>query len=898
MLLKNLKRFSFVVMMAFIAVLLVGCGGDNPEELLAEAKAKIMVDSSITNLASDINLQEKVTIKDSKNEEVVMDIVWTATESEFFAIEVGTDNKVIGKVTRPVPGSEQPEITLTATLTYEKKTTERQWTIYIAPLPESESFTIEEAIKQPVDTVVNVEGIVTYIMAGKGFFLKDDTASIYIYTNGAVDEAVEPGAKVEVTGTKIKYYDLYQIKEPTYEVIEAAPTGGFDYASEAVEITVKEADAKAFKEEESIPNYGVVYTITGVVEERGDYNDLYIVGPKDGKFIQFYYGADEDALDEVKALVGKTIEVTALVYDHHSDGYWRILPYAGTAKEVEAVELTDEEKVARAINELGTAYVENQEILGDLVLVDGNTVDEDLTITWASSNEAILGIDGKYTSPTEDTSVTLTATVKLNDAEDSFEVVVLVKVSIPVVTILEAASIADDSIVAIEGHVTYVMKGHSFFVNDGTASINVYVNGTIPSTIQPGAKVKVIGTKDVYYNLHQITAPTSTVIEEAPAEYDYASKAVEATIDEIDGKVFEGAESIANYGIIYKVSGVVELKGSYNDIVLADPVSGKTLYTYYKAQSEPLDEMEALVGETIEITGIIYDHHSDGYWRILPYPGSVKELEGVELTDEEKVAAAKTELESQFVENQDVKADLVLPLENSKYEGLTIEWASSHEAIIAADGKFVAPAEDTSVTLTATITLNDATATFSVNVLAKYIDLTPGANLFFSEYVEGTGNNKAMEIYNNSGTDIDLDGYFVELYANGSETLSSYNPPIALTGILKAGETLVIVTNNAKADQGLKDKADLFSGSINHNGDDVYLLKKNDEILDSFGQFGVDPGDFYGSAEGPNTKDMTWVRKPSVTTGDKIIDDVFDPTVEWVATSENDYTGLGSHTID
>ena len=896
MLLKNLKRFSFVVMMAFIAVLLVGCGGDNPEELLAEAKAKIMVDSSITNLASDINLQDKVTIKDSKNEEIVIDVVWTATESDYFSIVVGTDNKVVGKVTRPVPGSEQPEVTLTATLTYEKKTTERQWTIYIAPLPESEAFTIEEAIKQPVDTVVTVEGIVTYIMAKKGFFLKDETASIYIYTNGEVDAAVEPGAKVEVTGSKIKYYDLYEIENPTYEVVEAAPTSGFDYASEAVEITVKDADAKAFKDEESIPNYGVVYTITGVVEERGDYNDLYIVGPKDGKFIQFYYGADETALAEVKALVGKTIEVTALVYDHHSDGYWRILPYAGTAKEVESVELTDQEKVDRVVGELGTAYVENQEIMGDLVLVDGNAVDDALVITWESSNETILGADGKYTSPTEDTSVTLTATVTLNDAEETFEVVVLVKVGVPVVTVLEAVNSADDSIVAIEGDVTYVMPGHSFFVNDGTASINVYVNGSIPSAIQPGAKVKVVGTKDVYFNLHQIKTPTSTVVEEAPAEYDYASKAVEATIAEIDGKVFEGAESIANYGVIYKVTGVVELKGSYNDVVLTDPVSGKNLYTYHRAQSEPLDEMEALAGKTIEITGIIYDHHSDGYWRILPYTGSVKELAGVELNDEEKVMAAKVELESQFVENQDVKADLVLPLENSKYEGLTIEWASSNEAIIAVDGKFVAPAEDTSVTLTATITLNEATATFSVSVLAKMIDSTPAANIFFSEYVEGSGYNKAMEIYNNEGVDVDLEGYTIEIFSNGSTEPSSYNPPIELTGILKAGETLVLIGSNDAADPILKEKADVVSGTINHNGDDFYVLKKGDQIVDSFGQFGVDPGDGYGTD--PSTKDMTWVRKSSVTTGDTIIDDVFDPTVEWVATSKDDFTGLGSHTID
>jgi predicted extracellular nuclease len=44
------------------------------------------------------------------------------------------------------------------------------------------------------------------------------------------------------------------------------------------------------------------------------------------------------------------------------------------------------------------------------------------------------------------------------------------------------------------------------------------------------------------------------------------------------------------------------------------------------------------------------------------------------------------------------------------------------------------------------------------------------ADLFFSEYIEGSSNNKALEIYNNTGAAIDLAeaGYVVQLYFNGS----------------------------------------------------------------------------------------------------------------------------------
>jgi len=42
--------------------------------------------------------------------------------------------------------------------------------------------------------------------------------------------------------------------------------------------------------------------------------------------------------------------------------------------------------------------------------------------------------------------------------------------------------------------------------------------------------------------------------------------------------------------------------------------------------------------------------------------------------------------------------------------------------------------------------------------------------LFISEYVEGWSNNKALEIYNPTNSPINLSGYFVSRYSNGSTT--------------------------------------------------------------------------------------------------------------------------------
>src|SRR6185295_16902729 len=46
--------------------------------------------------------------------------------------------------------------------------------------------------------------------------------------------------------------------------------------------------------------------------------------------------------------------------------------------------------------------------------------------------------------------------------------------------------------------------------------------------------------------------------------------------------------------------------------------------------------------------------------------------------------------------------------------------------------------------------------------------------LFFSEYIEGSSNNKALEIYNGTAAPIDLaaSGYSVQMFSNGGTTAS------------------------------------------------------------------------------------------------------------------------------
>lgn len=175
---------------------------------------------------------------------------------------------------------------------------------------------------------------------------------------------------------------------------------------------------------------------------------------------------------------------------------------------------------------------------------------------------------------------------------------------------------------------------------------------------------------------------------------------------------------------------------------------------------------------------------------------------------------------------------------------------------------------------------------------------TVASDLFISEYVEGGSNNKAIELFNGTGHEVDLKEYTLELYSNGSSDPSNPVDFTKLSGVdttLANGETFVIVNSGSVAD--LKAKGNLEHTITYFNGDDAIVLKHNGEIIDSFGQVGVDPGSAWG-ATAVKTVDQTLVRKSTVTSGDKNSTDAFEPADQWETLGKDVFTNIGSHTMD
>jgi predicted extracellular nuclease len=183
--------------------------------------------------------------------------------------------------------------------------------------------------------------------------------------------------------------------------------------------------------------------------------------------------------------------------------------------------------------------------------------------------------------------------------------------------------------------------------------------------------------------------------------------------------------------------------------------------------------------------------------------------------------------------------------------------------------------------------------------LLAAIGLAPSAraqtDMIVSEYIEGSSNNKAIELFNPTGASIDLaaGGYQLLFYFNGAVAVGG---TINLTGVVPSGGTWVVANSSASA--GILALADQTSGISFYNGDDAVVLAKGGgaTVVDAVGQVGFDPGTEWGAGL-VSTADNTLRRNPLVCDGDTNPGDVFDPSIQWSGYATDTIDGLGQHTI-
>lgn len=202
------------------------------------------------------------------------------------------------------------------------------------------------------------------------------------------------------------------------------------------------------------------------------------------------------------------------------------------------------------------------------------------------------------------------------------------------------------------------------------------------------------------------------------------------------------------------------------------------------------------------------------------------------------------------------------------------------------------------------------------------------SGLFFSEYVEGSNNNKALEIYNPTANPITINGdYRIVRYNNGTSAgvAEGTSQAMVILGLhtIQPYDVWVLVIDKRNplgtgaeipVDATLQLQADTFvcpdyavSYALYHNGNDALSLQKNVGgnwvYQDIIGEIGFDPVGswsdcppfFDGSCGAYYTKDQTLIRKPSVQGGYTTNPSPFDATQQWDSLPNNTFSNLGLH---
>lgn len=161
-------------------------------------------------------------------------------------------------------------------------------------------------------------------------------------------------------------------------------------------------------------------------------------------------------------------------------------------------------------------------------------------------------------------------------------------------------------------------------------------------------------------------------------------------------------------------------------------------------------------------------------------------------------------------------------------------------------------------------------------------------DLFISEYIEGSSQNKAIEIYNPTPFTVDLEPYVISTFNNGAGTPTNQ---LNLSGTLASGDVFVIAHTDAATP--IAEVTDLTSAVSWFNGNDAIVLFNDGVAIDQLGVIGEDPGlawDVNGVPEA--MAEHTLVRNFVVTQGNT---DWSSGQFEWVVYPVNDFNYIGYH---
>ncbi len=924
-----MKKVLLILSIFLTGLVLVSCGGDEVDSAQADLDAAY---SALNGLIAD---PSNVTSSFQVPTSLVGGVEATWESDQPGVVSFGDASGGFAPVTvnRPAKGDGDATVTITATLSIESalddsKTLTKEWSLELT----IKENTVEELVIENVADVlaitdeqydgtyqVTLNDLTVFAVSGGNSFAYDGTGSIQIY-----GEALEVGSVYTVDATIEWYYGIWELTDATATVQEGATPQypekeTISSVQTYIDALVEDGENLAGEGEVADGNFEVVYAeLTGVVYmlpgDSGNYN-TYIVDqdfdaendlmpgandvPADGFLV--YYGSS--SFTDIRLFNGLEVTMEVVIYTYRSNNDAFAILYTGGEGGIVPAAATDLEKQQIDAGALSIPESATEAFTLDLPSIGilGSTITWSFTDSEDANNSYVDLETGEVTIPeSEQVTVGLTATVSMTGLDD---ITVDLEIKLgehPVSTVADAIAAGSGTMVKVVVVVTDITDAGGYgaaYVQDVTGGLNIFTGSELLITEDMiGKTYEIVGEIDDYNGLYELVDfDLDDMVELTGDDALDAPVAVDISAMTLDATTLEAyrATLVDLSGFVLKYNVASDVSGSFNITMVND--DGEQIAIRLDEGVPGYDDFLAEVagktaGYALDVTNGILGWFNGPQILV----GTNTSLDaGTAYTDAQLAATAAA-----FVNDIEANAELTadVDLSTTGLFGSTVTWSTSDATVITASGVVTRPAageDDATATLSYVVTVGaESTTAMDVMVTVKAeVAIVNASDLYFSEYIEGGSYNKAVEVYNGTGADVDLSVYSIKLFSAGSGVVPATTTKVAtLSGTLSDGDVFVLA--HASAAQEILDVADLLDSNVaNWNGDDAIGLYKNDVLIDVIGFIdSTDPGDDWTVGTG-STKDNTLVR--GTVTGPNT---TFTES-EWNVFAKDDLTKIGAHTV-
>ena len=579
-----MKKFLALALtlLSIFAVAACGDSDDGDQAHVDEARERLLLAAKLDSIRSDINLPTEL------GNYPDVEIVWSSSNPDIVTAD--------GTVTGPEEGN--INVTLTATLTYNEVTAERQYALTVMEaipenLKEDFSALYEE---DPIGEIVTLKGTVTSRFSGGAFLFDGEThMAIYDAPNYDIQDYVELGDEIKYTGEFAKYNTLFQATARLkYEVLNS----GVEY-----DVSPQEVDIEALYDYEPAGAdkdvHGKHFIVEGMISIKGADDNIFIEDIDSDKQLEVYEFSLQNSLDALEAREGDIVSVEIVYYTLYSSGDIRVV-FQGGESDIQDVEADTETMLNQDIKNVEDTYTETDTVTLPSTGSNGTTFSG-----WTSSDATVIADDGTVaTQPTNLTTVTFTGTASLDDMSEevTFEAYVL---GTEAGTAADIFDIDKDEIAHIEG-IVYSLFNGGYFIYDGANSMAVYNGVDISeSEFVIGDAVEVLGYKDAYHSLPQLS---NTEFENKLTSGNTINVPVDATKTVAEVYNLDAETNPEVHGQIFEVTGSITVEGEHNNVFINDLDGTERLEVYYNSPSTSISELEGYEGQTVTVQVIYYNN--------------------------------------------------------------------------------------------------------------------------------------------------------------------------------------------------------------------------------------------------------------------------------------------------